>query len=88
MNEEKRIEILSDENGVISFDDITVIHDSIDREEVTSVKAEIDALENQKIEIDARILNLKIKLDYAEKVIALADEKRQANEIQTGEVNQ
>lgn len=80
MNEEKRIEIIRDENGVIDFNDITVIHDSVSREEVDRVKEEIKNLEQQKLDIEARLVGLRVKLEYAEHIIALADAKK-AEEI-------
>ena len=76
MSEEKKIEIINDENGVIDFNDITIIHDSVNREEVVRVKEEIANLEQQKLDIEARIVGLRVKLEYAERIIALADEKK------------
>ena len=39
-------------------------------------KQEIESLEQQKLDIDARLLGLRAKLDYATKVIELADAKK------------
>lgn len=76
--EEKKIVIVSDENGIVAFDDITIKHDTINRAEVTEVEKAIEQLEQDKIAIDKRIVELKAKLLYAKKIIAIADEKRQS----------
>ncbi len=71
--EENKIVIVSDDSNVIAFDDITIKHDTVDRAEVAEIKEEISNLENQKVTIDERIVELKAKILYAEKVIAIAD---------------
>lgn len=73
MNEENKIVIVSDDNNVIHFDDITVRHDTVDRAEVAEIKNELNKLENDKIAIDDRIVELKARLLFADKVIAIAD---------------
>ena len=77
--DENKIVIVSDENGVVAFDDITIKHDTVNRAEVAEVEAEIAKLENDKVAIDNRIVELKAKVWYAKKVIAIADEKRKAD---------
>lgn len=77
--DENKIVIVSDENGVVAFDDITIKHDTVNRADVAEVKAEIDKLEKNKVAIDNRIVELKAKVLYAEKVIAIADEKLKAD---------
>ena len=77
--DENKIVIVSDENGVVAFDDITIKHDTVNRAEVAEVEAEIAKLENDKVAIDNRIVELKAKVLYAEKVIAIADEKLKAD---------
>lgn len=74
--DENKIVIVSDENGVVAFDDITIKHDTVNRAEVAEVKAEIAKLESDRVAIDNRIVELKAKVLYAERVIAIADEKR------------
>lgn len=81
MENENRIEILSDENGLIEFDDITVVHDTVSRTDVAAVEQEIAKLENDKIVIDNRVVELKAKVLYAKKVIAIADAKRMQETI-------
>ena len=76
--EEKKIVIVSDENGIVSFDDITIKHDTINRAEVEEVEKEISILEQKKLDIDNRLVEFKAKLLYARKIIAIADEKRQS----------
>lgn len=71
--EENKIVIVSDDCNVIQFDDITVKHDTIDRNEVAEIKNEISKLENDKQSIDDKLVELKAKILYAEKVIAIAD---------------
>ena len=77
--DEKKIVIVSDENGIVEFDDITIKHDTVNRAEVAEVKAEIAKLEKDKVAIDNRIVELKAKVLYAEKIIAIADEKLKAD---------
>lgn len=74
--DEKKIVIISDDSNVIKFDDITIKHDSVDRTEVAEIKQEISNLEVQKTTIDERLVDLKAKLLYAEKVIAIADAEK------------
>lgn len=81
MLEEKKIVIVSDENDIVAFDDITIKHDTINRVEVAEVKKEIEQLENDRITLDNRIVALKAKLIYAEKIIAIADEKKASESI-------
>lgn len=71
--EENKIVIVSDDSNVIEFDDITTRHDTVDRAQVAEIKEEISNLENQKVTIDEKIVELKAKILYAEKVIAIAD---------------
>lgn len=74
--DENKIVIVSDNSDVIEFDDITIRHDTVSRNEVADVKAEIERLESEKVTIDERIVELKAKILYAEKVIAIADEAK------------
>ena len=37
--DEKKIVIVSDENGIVEFDDITIKHDTVNRAEVAELKA-------------------------------------------------
>lgn len=71
--EENKIVIVSDDSNVIAFDDITIKHDTVDRAEVAEIKEEISNLESQKVSIDEKIVELKAKILYAEKIIAIAD---------------
>ncbi len=86
MDEKKEIVIVSDENGIVAFDDITIKHDTINRAEVAEVEEAIASLEKDKISIDNRIVELKAKLIYARKIIAIADEKRNS-EISSNNAN-
>lgn len=84
--DEKKIVIVSDENGIVAFDDITIKHDTINRVEVEEVEKAIKSLEQEKITINDRIVELKAKLIYARKIIAIADEKRNS-EISSNNAN-
>lgn len=84
--DEKKIVIVSDENGIVAFDDITIKHDTINRAEVEEVEEAIKSLEQEKITINDRIVELKAKLIYARKIIAIADEKRNS-EISSNNAN-
>ena len=75
---EKRIEILEDVDNRIVFEEIKT--DTIDREEVAMVDARIAELEAQKLAIEAELAELRAKIDYAKKVIAIADAKKLAEE--------
>lgn len=75
---EKRIEILEDVDNKIVFEEIKT--DTIDREEVARVDARIAELEAQKLAIEAELAELRAKIDYAKKVIAIADAKKLAEE--------
>lgn len=75
---EKRIEILEDVDNKIVFEEIKT--DTIDREEVALVDARIAELEAQKLAIEAELAELRAKIDYAKKVIAIADAKKLAEE--------
>lgn len=93
MPEEKRINIVRDENGIIDFEDIVVRKDSINRDEVTRAEEEYNALKTQKenllgqvAEIEEKLAQLDEKLAYARNVIAIADAKKSENEVQTEEV--
>lgn len=87
MDEKKEIVIVSDENGIVAFDDITIKHDTINRAEVAEVEEAIASLEKDKISIDNRIVELKAKLLYAKKIIAIADGKRNSEIAQNSAVN-
>lgn len=71
--EENKIVIVSDNDNVIEFDDVTIKHDTVNRLEVAEVEAEIAKLESDKVAIDERIVELKAKVLYAKKVIEIAD---------------
>lgn len=88
MNEENKIVIVEDVDNIIKFDDITIKHDQVDRQEVADAEKEIAELETQKVGIDERIVALKVKIAYAKRVIEIADAKKlenQANDEQCDE---
>lgn len=75
---EKRIEILEDVNGVIKFEEIT--EDVVNRSEVEAVKARLAELAAAKLTIEEEEKELHEKIAYAEKIIAIADAKKLAEE--------
>ena len=82
MNEENKIVIVNDDDKVISFQDITIKNDVVDRDEVAQVEREIAELEEQKIAIDDKLVLLKAKILYAKRIIEIADEKKLAESEQ------
>ncbi len=83
---ENKIVVMSDIDDVIAFDDVSIKHDTINRAEVEEVEKAIKSLEQDKIMINDRIVELKAKLIYARKIIAIADEKRNS-EISSNNAN-
>ena len=82
MNEENKIVIVNDDDKVISFQDITIRNDVVDRDEVAQVEREIAELEEQKVAIDDKLVSLKAKILYAKRIIEIADEKKIAEQEQ------
>ena len=84
MEKEKEIKIVADDGVVIDYQLIEA--DKVNRQEVADIKASIELLEQEITERNAKIETLKEKekLAFAEKVIALADEKK-AQEVQETE---
>lgn len=74
MEENKRIEIVSDENSVITFD--TIVRDVVNREEVAVVEAKIEELKQHIAEKNAELEALIVKVAYAKHIIEIADEKK------------
>ncbi len=60
--------------------DVTIKHDSVDRNEVAEIDREIADLEQQRANIDERLVALKAKIAYAKRVIEIADAQVSANE--------
>lgn len=81
MNEENKIVIVADDGNVIQCDDVTIRHEIVNRDEVAMVEQEIANLEQQKIEIDEKLIDLKAKIQYAKKVIELADAQKAEQEV-------
>lgn len=75
---EKRIEIVSDVDGKIVYEEI--LTDEISRAEVASVEARIAELEAQKLAIEDQLTELRAKIKYAKNVISIADAKKLAEE--------
>ena len=74
MENEKEIKIVADDGVVIDYQ--VIESDKVNRQEVADIKASIEILEQEITERNAKIEELKEKLAFAEKVIALADEQK------------
>lgn len=76
---EKKIEIVSEIESVITFNEITT--DSINRVDVATAEERINVLLNEIQERNEEIEKLKLKIEYAKKIIALADEKKLSEQV-------
>ena len=57
--DEKKIVIVSDENGIVAFDDITIKHDTINRAEVEEVEKAIKSENTKRLRSTIELLNSK-----------------------------
>ena len=81
MDFEKEIKIVNDDDIIITYQMIET--DEINRQEIADIKIAIEALEKEVAEKNAKIEELKNKVAFAEKIIAMADEKKATeNEVQ------
>lgn len=81
MDFEKEIKIVNDDDIIITYQMIET--DEINRQEIADIKLAIEALEKEVAEKNAKIEELKNKVAFAEKIIAMADEKKATeNEVQ------
>ena len=81
MDFEKEIKIVNDDDIIITYQMIET--DEINRQEIADIKLAIEALEKEVAEKNAKIEELKNKVAFAEKIIAMADEKKASeNEVQ------
>jgi hypothetical protein len=76
MEDNKRIEIVADDNNIVTFD--TIVRDTINREDVVLAEEEIARLEQEICERNERIEALKAKIAHAKEIIAIADAKKLA----------
>lgn len=74
MENEKEIKIVADDGTIIDYQ--VIESDKVNRQEVADIKSAIELLEQEVAEKNAKIEELKEKLAFAEKVIALADEQK------------
>ena len=84
MDFEKEIKIVNDDDTIITYQMIET--DEINRQEIADIKLAIEALEKEVAEKNAKIEELKNKVAFAEKIIAMADEKK-ATEIEVQNEN-
>lgn len=85
--DEKRIEIVEDINGKITFDEIE--RKDIDRADVEAAEAEIARIEAENADYLAKVeennkklIDIKVKIEFAKRVIAIADEKKAREEAE------
>lgn len=74
MEYEKEINIVEDDSIIITYQMIET--DRVNREEIAEIKSAIESLEKEVAEKNAKIEELKEKVAFAEKIIAMADEKK------------
>lgn len=75
MGEDKRVEIVSDVDNIVTFD--TIVRDTINRSDVAIAEERIAVLEKEIAERNAEIDVLKEKIAYAKEIIAIADAKKE-----------
>lgn len=75
---DKKIEIISDVENVVTFD--TIVRDTVSRDDVRVAEERIAVLEQEIVERNAEIEALKSKISYAKEIIAIADAKRLVEE--------
>ena len=78
--EDKRVEIVSDIDDVVTFD--TIVRDTINRSDVAIAEERISVLEREIAERNAEIDALKEKIAYAKEIIAIADAKRLEEQVE------
>ncbi len=78
--EDKRVEIVSDIDDIVTFD--TIVRDTINRSDVAIAEERISVLEREIAERNAEIDALKEKIAYAKEIIAIADAKRLEEQVE------
>ena len=74
----KEINIVEDDDIVITYQMIET--DKVNRQEIADIKSAIEMLEQEVAEKNAKIEELKEKVAFAEQIIAMADEKKAAEQ--------
>ena len=75
---EKEINIIDDDDIIITYQ--LVETDKVNRQEIADIKSAIEMLEKEVAEKNAKIEELKEKVAFAEQIIAMADEKKAAEQ--------
>lgn len=78
--EDKRVEIVSDIDDIVTFD--TIVRDTVNRSDVAIAEERISVLEREIAERNAEIDALKEKIAYAKEIIAIADAKRLEEQVE------
>lgn len=84
--EDKRVEIVSDVENIVTFD--TIVRDTVNRADVAIAEERIVVLEAEIAERNAEIDALKEKIAYAKEIIAIADAKKLAEAQEPQEVQE
>lgn len=74
---EKKIVIIEDVDGVITFDKVETERDTINRADVESAEKRIAEIEAHIIEENKELEALREQIAYAKEIIALADKKKE-----------
>lgn len=74
----KEINIVDDDDIIITYQMIET--DKVNRQEIADIKSAIEMLEKEVAEKNAKIEELKEKVAFAEQIIAMADEKKAAEQ--------
>lgn len=71
--------IVSDVENKIEYQE--VYNKELDRNVVANRRARLEALKEQKLDIEKEIAEIEAELELAEKIIAIADEKKAQEEV-------
>lgn len=74
MEQEVKYVIVSDVENKIEYQE--VYNKELDREAVANRRARLEALKEHKLDIEKEIAEIEAELELAEKIIAIADEKK------------
>lgn len=74
MEQEVKYVIVSDVENKIEYQE--VYNKELDRETVANRRARLEALKEHKLDIEKEIAEIEAELELAEKIIAIADEKK------------
>lgn len=79
-NAEKEIRIIDDDTVLIKYE--TIETDTVNRNEIAEIESAIEMLEQEVLEKNAKIEELKKKVEFAKHIISLADEIKAKAEVE------